>query len=54
MKTRDLAKQKYMFELVEEWKKGELTQKQVCANSNISQSLFKYWHNKYIIEIVLL
>jgi GTPase SAR1 family protein len=47
MRKRDLELQKKMFLLVDQWKTGNKSQKQISAENGIKLTTFKYWRTTY-------
>lgn len=47
MKQTDGTLSQLMFSLIEVWKKSGVTQKEFCAEKNISWGKFQYWMRKY-------
>ena len=49
MRTRDLELQKEMFLLVDQWKQGTKSQKQISEENGIKLTTFKYWRTTYAV-----
>ena len=47
MRKRDLELEKKMFLLVDQWKAGNKSQKQISTENGIKLTTFKYWRTTY-------
>jgi hypothetical protein len=44
---KEATKESVMFNLIEKWQKGEMSQKQFCIENNLNVHTMSYWVQRY-------